>query len=245
MGANSQGRARVVQDMSENMDKYRIGLDESFAFRCRMCGRCCLDREDILLTPRDIFRAAKHLGLTPDGFVRRYCESYLGQDSRLPLIRLKPTGRQRACPLLSAQGRCIVHESKPVVCALYPLGRVYSQNMDTGEQVLSYVTAGHNCGTDARTTPRQVLETFGIPLDDEFQLLWGQTAVRLSDMMRRMSGMPQLASSARFDVLYGGLLGLLYLAYDTGEEFLPQFRKAADMADSFASGMLADPDAGA
>jgi len=231
-----------MQDLHDNMDSYRIGLDEPFAYRCRMCGRCCLGREDILLTPRDLFRAAKHLGMAPDAFVNRYCECYLGEDSRMPIVRLLPVGEELACPLLSPDGRCTVHESKPVICALFPLGRVYSQDQETGKRTLSYVMVGHACGKDAQTTPRQLLEAFGIPLDDEFHLLWGETVVRLSELMRRMSQMPLADSSVGFDDLGKALLGLLYLSYDTGKDFLPQFQKASRVANDFAASISSELD---
>ena len=35
--------------IAENLDSLKIGLDETFKFNCTMCGKCCIDREDILL----------------------------------------------------------------------------------------------------------------------------------------------------------------------------------------------------
>ena len=111
------------QELFENIEQVKIGLDESFHFKCRSCGKCCKNREDILLTPRDLFRIALHLEKTPAEVVEEYCECYIGQDSRFPIVRLRPRGASRACPLLEGK-RCKVHTSKPFVCALFPLGRV-------------------------------------------------------------------------------------------------------------------------
>ena len=41
-------------DLVENMDKLSIGLDEEFEFGCRMCGQCCTNRTDIMLSPKDL-----------------------------------------------------------------------------------------------------------------------------------------------------------------------------------------------
>ena len=49
-----------LKTIVDNLDKMKIGLDDTFKFNCTLCGKCCKDREDILLTPRDIFRLAKH-----------------------------------------------------------------------------------------------------------------------------------------------------------------------------------------
>ena len=33
--------------IAENLDSLKIGLDETFKFNCTMCGKCCIDREDM------------------------------------------------------------------------------------------------------------------------------------------------------------------------------------------------------
>ena len=41
-----------LKTIAENLDSWKLGLDDSFQFHCTACGKCCIDREDILLTPR-------------------------------------------------------------------------------------------------------------------------------------------------------------------------------------------------
>ena len=43
-----------LKEIADNLDKMKIGLDDTFKFNCTMCGKCCKNREDILLTPRDL-----------------------------------------------------------------------------------------------------------------------------------------------------------------------------------------------
>ena len=105
-----------LREIVEQYDRYKIGLDDSFRFHCTMCGKCCVNREDILLTPKDLFNIAKELGLTPVEVLEQYCETYIGDTSRIPLIRLKPRGEIKRCPLLKDH-KCSVHKCKPVVCA--------------------------------------------------------------------------------------------------------------------------------
>lgn len=50
-----------LKEIVDNFDQMKIGLDEPFKFHCTMCGKCCIDREDILLTPRDIYNMSKSL----------------------------------------------------------------------------------------------------------------------------------------------------------------------------------------
>ena len=89
-----------LQHIYENFEDMRIGVDESFQFHCNQCGKCCINREDILLNPKDLYNIAKHLGLTPEDVVEKYGETYLGGSSRLPIVRLKPRGSIKRCPVL-------------------------------------------------------------------------------------------------------------------------------------------------
>lgn len=50
-----------LKDIVDNLESMIIGLDEPFKFHCDMCGKCCIHREDILLSPRDIYNMSKEL----------------------------------------------------------------------------------------------------------------------------------------------------------------------------------------
>ena len=102
--------------------KNALAPGQPFRFHCDQCGRCCKNREDILLNPYDLHRASKTLGIPADKFISRYCIVYIGESSRLPCVLLKPVGEDKACPLLK-DNLCTIHKGKPTVCALYPLGR--------------------------------------------------------------------------------------------------------------------------
>ena len=78
-----------LKEIVDNFDSMKIGVDEPFRFHCTMCGKCCINREDILLTPRDIYCMAKELQISPEELFKRYCETYIGHDSCIPIVRLK------------------------------------------------------------------------------------------------------------------------------------------------------------
>lgn len=71
---------------------------QSFRFHCDQCGDCCRHRKDIILTPFDLNRIARHFGTTPKAIVDRYCIVYIGDSSRFPVVLLKPEGKDEACP---------------------------------------------------------------------------------------------------------------------------------------------------
>ena len=72
-----------LRHIAENLVNITIGPDEPFQFHCTQCGKCCTNREDILLNPQDLFRIAKHLEQTPQDVVEHFCEVYAGSDSQI------------------------------------------------------------------------------------------------------------------------------------------------------------------
>lgn len=81
-----------LQSIMQKMDLMKLGLDDTFHFGCRQCGKCCINREDILLNAKDMYNLCKALNLTAEQVVQQYCEVYIGHDSRMPIVRLKPRG---------------------------------------------------------------------------------------------------------------------------------------------------------
>ena len=190
------------QEMVENFNQYHIGLDDVFAFKCRGCGKCCKNRDDILLNSRDVYNIATALKLTHQQVIEQYCDVYVGSNSRIPIVRLKPKGPNKMCPLLSGS-RCSVHSFKPTVCALFPLGRVFMaenamEQMDerTLEKMSSckpnqieYVITPFTCASLKRKqTVRAWLEAFGILAEDEFFLKWNQAIFKLTTDLRKYEG---------------------------------------------------------
>lgn len=134
-------RKQIEQGMSpEELEKNLLDLDSEFRFKCRRCGKCCKNQDTILFNTRDIYNIAKKLGKTTRQVIEECAEVYIGNSSRLPMVHMVPIGPQRRCPLLLDDGRCSVHDCKPTVCALYPLGRVVSFH-DRG------VGSDNQCGT--------------------------------------------------------------------------------------------------
>jgi Fe-S-cluster containining protein len=215
-------------ELIENFNQYRIGLDDIFAFKCRSCGKCCRNREDILLNSRDVYNIASALNLTHEQVIEKCCDTYIGRDSRIPVVRLKPKGVNRACPLLTGD-RCSVHSLKPTVCALFPLGRVMASDaapdgMGLGRaNEIAYILTPAPCGSNKRKqTVRAWLERFGIPTEDEFFIKWNKTAFELIMAVQKHEGKPY-ATPKSMDMMWGGIFQALYVDYDTRQEFYPQF----------------------
>ena len=112
-------------------------------FQCQRCGACCRDRisAPIILTGYDMYKLAGALGMrsTMD-LIETRIVSVSQTSSGLPICVLSVTPEGVCCLL---EGRdCAVHEAKPAVCALYPLGRIY----DADDKRYTYVRPkGNGC----------------------------------------------------------------------------------------------------
>jgi len=223
------------QDLVENFDKYVIGIDDTFHFKCRGCGKCCKNREDIMLTARDLFNIAKKLGMTTVAVMDKYCDRYIGGSSRIPIVRLQPRGVNNVCPLLGDK-KCLVHDGpKPVVCALFPIGRI-KMNKNCKEDGIapnlptetSYVFMDPSCGSyNRKHTVRSWLEKFGIPVEDVFYDKWNELVMYLSFFIFKLDDMK--VSEEILNTFWQLIGVLLYSRYDTDKDFMPQFEENASI----------------
>ena len=161
----------------EHLEEHLLNLDSEFRFKCRRCGKCCIHQETIIFNARDIYNIAKKKGMTVQEVVNAYTEAYIGRNSHIPIVHLLSNGPKGACPLLE-NGRCSVHDCKPTVCALFPLGRVIIGEKfgepieDLDSLQVKYMLNEHSCGSAKRVnTVRSWLAKFGIPEHDELYLI--------------------------------------------------------------------------
>ena len=117
--------------MTDDEKRYREYLanelkgDDTFQFECSMCGSCCRSRsEPIVITGPNLFRIAKTLNISPLEAAQEYMDWTIGVNSHMPVLTLRER-LDGSCRLLR-NGRCTVHQNKPSVCALFPLGRMYN-----------------------------------------------------------------------------------------------------------------------
>lgn len=222
-------KAMQTEGGFEQLKQQLMDLDSAFKFKCRRCGKCCKNQNTILFSPWDVFRIAKKTGKIPSAVVRDYTEVYIGPQSRIPVVHLLMKGKKNACPLLTEEGRCSIHDIKPTVCALYPLGRVVTseapgQALDgDAENIVRYILSGQ-CGSAKKTnTVREWLASFGIPENDEFFYLWTGIQLKLSLLIRELEdkGASIKALQPIWNVIFTGL----YTAYDTEQKFMPQFEQ--------------------
>lgn len=197
------------------IQKNRLGLDDTFDFECRQCGKCCHNRYDLILTAHDIFRIARHLGIMPLEVIEKNCESYIGDESRIPVVRAKPKLHDGVCPFLRRE-KCSVHAAKPVICAVFPLGRVYSSDNEE-----FYFFQKVPCGDKVTHTVQEWIQEFGIPETDAIGRLWSDAIIWLARYMKKT----KQYQNDTLNLIWDAMFHLLYLNYDIQESFETQFKK--------------------
>jgi uncharacterized protein len=85
----------------------------AFSYRCRACSRCCYGKR-IQVNPYELARLARNLDTTTTEVIARFTV-----DGGTVLATRGDTG----CVFLGPRG-CTVHADRPLVCRLYPLGRI-------------------------------------------------------------------------------------------------------------------------
>lgn len=209
------------------METHKLGLDDTIQFRCKACGKCCKHRDDVILTPYDLFRIARSLVRTPAEIIERYCVVYGGKDSHMPIVKIDPVPPDNTCPFLRDR-KCIVHKDKPLVCAVYPLARA------TGPEGPFYVLKPDvKCGGNDRTVSvRDWIGPVRNDESDEFSVLWFDVINALTRPLQTQWGD---FSSDRRDEILTTFHKLLNLCYDTHQDFIPQFKHQATGAMLYAT----------
>jgi Fe-S-cluster containining protein len=103
----------------------QLGAGESFCFECRKdlpCFTDCCADVNIFLTPSDVLRLSRRLGLSTTEFLDRHTLLPITKDLHLPVLLLKMRDEPgKRCPFVEEHG-CSVYEERPWSCRMYPLG---------------------------------------------------------------------------------------------------------------------------
>ena len=94
---------------------------------CEGCSACCRGMgSSILLDPMDVWRLRRDLHKDFSTLIEK--EAELGMADGMILPNMKMDVRTDACHFLDGNGRCSIHDSRPGLCRLFPLGRYYEEN---------------------------------------------------------------------------------------------------------------------
>jgi Fe-S-cluster containining protein len=103
----------------------KLKKDDTFKFAChsglKCFNKCCAD-VNIFLTPYDVLRMKKRLGLPSGEFLDKYTQTIILDEKGLPavLIRMREE-EDKTCPFVEPEG-CSIYSDRPWSCRMYPLG---------------------------------------------------------------------------------------------------------------------------
>ncbi len=103
-----------------------LGDQETFRFSCHPGVPCfteCCRQLDLALSPYDVLRLRRGLGITAAEFLDRYTVVEKGEEDFFPTVFLAMIDDGRAaCPFVTDNG-CSVYRDRPGACRTYPVGR--------------------------------------------------------------------------------------------------------------------------
>ena len=112
---------------------------------CKDCSDCCRGMgNSVILDPYDIYRLEAGLGKGLESLMEADMVELNVVDGCI-LPNLKMSGQSDGCAFLNSQGRCGIHEFRPGICRLFPLGRYY-ENGD-----FKYLLQIHECSAKDRS----------------------------------------------------------------------------------------------
>jgi Fe-S-cluster containining protein len=120
-------------------------------FRCYPgigCFTKCCSGIRINLTPYDIYRLKKRLGLSYHDFLMEYTVPRSIDGTPLPIAVLKlKDDKEKSCPFVTPEG-CTVYSDRPVTCRYYPIGMAIMKKHDkkSGQDFFIKIKEDHCLG---------------------------------------------------------------------------------------------------
>ncbi len=182
-----------------------LTLDSEFQFNCHKgiaCFNACCKSIDITLTPYDILRLKRRLGLDSKDFVARYTVPFDMDFHSMPGLKLITKPGTPECAFLTEEG-CSVYEDRPSACRYYALGNmgVRKKGSSKIEDIYFVVKEAHCLGHNEplKQTVREYRKNQGIEQYDEMNHEWRDLIIK-----KRSSGptvgKPSLRSMQLFDM---------------------------------------------
>jgi uncharacterized protein len=112
-----------LKDQTDSQDRL-MTWDDSFCFKCYPgvdCFNKCCGNVTIFLTPIDVMRMRKALGMSSEEFLERHTHRLISHNTGLPAVVLRMNENEgKTCPFVTEEG-CSIYQDRPYSCRLFPL----------------------------------------------------------------------------------------------------------------------------
>jgi Fe-S-cluster containining protein len=177
--------------------------DHTIQFSCHRgvsCWNACCSNIDISLTPYDILRMKRHLGISSTEFLRDYTFPYELEKDGIAGVKLKPADGATHCRFMREEG-CGIYADRPTACRYYPIALLSMRRQDEYVDRNSYaiVNEAHCKGhQEPRTLTIQAYrEEQGLEEYDELARGWRQLVLKKKSSGATI-GKPSLKSRQLF-----------------------------------------------
>jgi Fe-S-cluster containining protein len=145
------------------------------------CWNACCANIDISLTPYDIIRLKKRLGISSTEFLREYTVPYEMEKDGIAGVKFRPVENGTACRFMKPEG-CSVYEDRPTACRYYPVALLSMRKQDefTDSQSYAIVKEDHCKGHDEnrKLTIGEYRQEQGVVEYDELARGWRQLVLK-------------------------------------------------------------------
>lgn len=181
---------------------------------CRGCSQCCRGMGDsILLDPYDIYMLQTATGQTFSQLLQEKIGLHVEEGLILPAMKIQED--TDACGFLK-EGRCSIHDYRPGLCRLFPLGRNYD------EQGIRYFMLDDACSAGNRTKVKikKWLDVELLPRYEEYLIVWHDIRKNIQQkiMERKSDEYTHQVNVAFLEIFY-------QMPYQVQQDFYPQFEQ--------------------
>lgn len=206
----------MLQDLNEISDGKIYTENDMARVACRDCEGChaCCEKmgESIILDPLDMWRLFAATGKCFEELLQKEIELHVVQGVILPNLAM--TGEAEQCAFLNEAGRCSIHNNRPGLCRVFPLGRIYEAD------AVRYFLQADACRKTERTKVKvsKWLDTPEQKKNEQFLLTWHDLRKRMEERIQKEQNEQVVKTMNMF------LLNLFYVTpYDISEDFYEQF----------------------
>lgn len=218
----------MEQKLYSSSDMVRVGCHD-----CVGCSACCRDMgQSILLDPYDVYLLTGNLGQTFEQLLGGAIELHMEQGLILPNLRMIP--ENLSCSFLNEEGRCSIHEFRPGICRLFPLGRNYEPDR------LQYFLLADAC--PAKNKSKMKIDKWIGHADvrqyEKYLVIWhnltkklrGELGANLKNVDTEAALAEQEAYNKKITMAF---LQLFYMKPYTQENFYNEFYERVQLAEGF------------
>ena len=197
----SDGKLYDINDMA------KLGVDD-----CSGCHACCCNMGDtITLDPYDVYRLTRDLHKTFEELLAENLELRVADGIIVPCLKMKPG--ENSCTFLNENGRCSIHASRPGICRLFPLGRIFEKNTH------KYFLQVHECQKE-RQTKIKLKKWIDTPELGKYENYIDKWHYFLKEIVDKIPEMPEDELKA----INMNILQTFFIThYDTNVDFYEQF----------------------